>query len=351
MTSLPAHADEITADWMTQMLQQRFPGVVIDSIRQTHFIDGTAQKLRFELDYAPGWRFEGAPNSLWVKGGFDPKGVIQGDAFANEVRFFADIAPDLRCLVPQSYGGAIDKKTNNGVVLLEDLLVCGATFGSATSPLSPDQAARVLELLAAVHAQFWGPRRINAPDWLRPGGSIAATGMVDQYFGLWPMAAPLPRFSHLTATQRDRPRMQAALNALMTDLRRRGDCLLHGDSQAGNLFFNRGGQPGYLDWQHCMLGVWAFDVCGMLVPGLTVEDRRRHQHDLLHHYLGALVGHGVEPPPFEQAWFDYARYAIWAFMWTMCPVTAHPEEVCSLNSERACAAIEDLGSVQKLLGH
>ncbi|MBA2933841.1 phosphotransferase [Sphingomonas sp. CGMCC 1.13654] len=342
----PATADAITPLWMEQALSARFPGTRIATIKLTTFIDGTAQKMRYEIAYET--RPDGAPASLWTKGGFDPKGASQGDAFANEVRFFRDISPDLSINLPDCYFGAIDPLSNNGVVLLEDLTARGASFGRATIPLTPEQAAAVLTAQAQCHAYFWQGYGKKPPRWLRPGGAIAATGMVDQYFGLWDGAAPRPRFAHLTAGQRDRDRMRRALNRLMDDLRTRPICLLHGDPQHGNLFFDPGGRPGYLDWQHCMLGVWAFDVAGFLVTALTVPDRRSHERDLLAHYLTALGAAGVGAPAFEDAWADYARYAMWGFMWAMCPVDAHPEEICSSNTERACTAMSDLDTVRLL---
>lgn len=345
---LPSTIDAITPAWMSGALASRFPGIGVEALTLTTFIDGTAQKMRYELGYAPEGRPDGAPASLWIKGGFDPKGATQGDAFANEVRFFRDIAPRLSINVPDCYFGEIDPATNNGVIALEDLVARGSSFGRATTPLSPDEAAAVLSLQARYHARFWGGRDAAAMPWLKPGGAIAGAGVVDQYFGFWDDARPRPRFAHLTAEQRDRPRTQRALDRLIEDLRRRPMCILHGDSQHGNLFFDPDGRPGYLDWQHTMLGVWAFDVSGFLVPALTVEDRRAHERDLLAHYLAELAVAGGDAPDFEEAWEDYSRYAMWAFMWVMCPVEAHPEEVCSFNAERACAAIADLGTLALL---
>ena len=349
MTSLPLPATQeaITPQWLTSALSGRFPGVEVVAIVETKFIDGTAQKLRYAVDYAPG-QDAGPPSSLWVKGGFDPKGAQQGDAFANEVRFFLDLAPQLDINIPDCLFGGVDSRSNNGVVVLEDLILRDATFGRATAPLTPDQAASVLSLQARLHARFWRDDTVRRHGWLRPGGAIAGAGVVDQYFGFWDIATPLPRFAFLTAEQRERSRVQRALNALMDDMRTRPICVVHGDSQGGNLFFDADGTPGYLDWQHCMLGNWAFDVSGFLMTSISVADRRAHERDLLAHYLAELARCGAAAPSFDEAWFDYARYAMWPFMWVMCPVEAHPEEVCSANAERACAAIADLGTLEKL---
>ena len=344
--TLPSRIEEITPVWLTEALQEAFPGAEVRGLTQTHFIDGTAQKIRYQVDYAPGG--PAGPPSLWVKGGFDPKGAQQGDAFANEVRFFRDLAPRLQINLPGCFFGGVDSRSNNGVVVLEDLLRRGVTFGRATEPLSPEQAARVLSLQAQLHARFWRSDEVRAFPWLRAGGAIAGAGMVDQFFGFWDAYSALPRFQFLTSAQRERQRVQTAMNALIRDLRDHPVCLIHGDSQGGNLFFDPDGAPGYLDWQHCMLGNWAFDLAGFVITSVTVADRRAHERDLLAHYLRELAAAGASAPGFDEAWRDYARYAMWAFMWVMCPVEAHPEEVCSLNAERACAAIEDLGTLTKL---
>ena len=209
-------------------------------------------------------------------------------------------------------------------------------------------AADVLAMQARYHARYWGVGAVPGQPWLRPGGAIADTGMVGQYFAMWDRSSPLPRFETLSAAQRDRLRMQAALDALMVDLRTRPIALLHGDSQGANLFFEADGRPGYLDWQHCMLGHWGFDLAGFLITAVTVEDRRAHERDLLAGYLEALRRAGVDAPAFDAAFADYSRYAMWTFMWLMCPVEAHPEDVCYANSERAAAAIDDLGTLQLL---
>lgn len=342
---VPATVADITPEWLEAALAPRFPGAHVTAMAMDGFIDGTAQKCRFAIDYDPAG--PAGPPSLWVKGGFDPKGASQGNAFSNEVLFYRDLAPLLDISLPDSFYGAIDDATNNGVVVLEDLILRGATFGRATEPLTPETAARVLSLQARLHARFWGGRDAANFRWLVPGGAIAGAGVVDQYFGFWDTARPLPRFGFLNAEQRDKPRMQAALNRLMEHLRTHPLCVLHGDSQGGNLFFNDGA-PGYLDWQHSMLGHWAFDLSGFLVTSLTVADRRAHDRALVAHYLSELAAAGVEAPPFDEAWDDYVRYVMWAFMWVMCPVEAHPEAVCSANSERVCAAMADLGTLGKL---
>jgi hypothetical protein len=344
--AFPAGEDDLTAAWFGQALARRFPGVEVAGARIIQRIGGTALKLRFHLDYASATGPEGPPQTLWVKGGFETGAVNQGDAFVNEVLFYRDLAPRLGINLPDVYFGAVDAATNNGVILLEDLIARGASFGRADRPLSPDEAAATLAMQARYHARYWNDPALTAIPWLKAGGSIAGTGMVEQYFaGFWDAAGALPRFQWVTASQCDKDRLREALVGLSAGDAAGAHCLVHGDSHCANLFFDADGAPGYLDWQHVMRGHWAFDVANLLVTGLTVADRRAHERALLAGYRTALTAHGVAPPPFETMFDGYAAHALWSFMWAMCPVSAHPEEVCMLNTERACAAIEDLGSV------
>ncbi|MFV0644574.1 MAG: phosphotransferase [Sphingomonadaceae bacterium] len=344
---IPATQNDITPEWMTAALSSHFPDVEVTALTQTKFIDGTAQKLRFSLEFAPG-RQAGVPTSLWVKGGFDTRGADQGEAFANEVRFFRDIAPLLQIERPAAYYGEVDRKTRNGVVILEDLLLRGATFGDSRTPLHPDQTAALLSLQAQYHARFWNDSALDHFTWLKAGGAMAEANMVDQYFSLWDSASALPRFAYLNEEQRDRPRMQKALNTMVAALQSEAICLIHGDSGVPNVYFTDANVPGYLDWQHTMKGHWAFDLAALVITSLTVDDRRISEVDLLKHYLSELQANGVDAPCFDSAWLDYRRFAIWPFMWVMCPPTVHPEEVCSLLSQRAVSAIADLDTVSAL---
>ena len=349
MTELqfPANEAAITAEWLTGALSARFPGAKVSSATLIKKIGGTADKLRYQLDYAD--RGQGdPPPSLWVKGGFDPKGAVQGEAFANEVRFFLDLAPVLPINLPDCYYGAIEPTTRNGVVVLEDLINRPATFGAATQPLTADEAARVLSLQARYHAIFWDSDAIGRFGWLKAGGAMAGANMVEQYFGLWDGSVPLPRFESVPQAQRDMPRVRDALARLMRSLQAEANCLVHGDSHPANLFFDPDGTPGYLDWQHVMRGCWAFDLANFMVTAFTIEDRRANERALIAHYLAELTARGVSAPTFDQAWAKYRRYVMWPFMWVMCPPDVHPEQICTLNTARACAAIEDLGTLEAI---
>lgn len=342
----PAGLDDVTPAWLSEALAGHFRGARVRAATLSHLIEGTATKAKLALEYEV--RPDGAPDAVWVKGGFSVVGAHQGEAFANEVDFYRDVAPRLATNRPDVYAGVSDPVTHNGVLVMEDLGKRGARFGHAATPLTLDEARHVLAMQAGFHARFWGGAGLERFAWLSAGGSILESKMIEQFLDLWDGAAPLPKFAHVRPSQDDRRRIGEALTAMLVDDAARPGCFVHGDSHVANLFFEADGRPGYLDWQHVMRGSWAFDVANLLVTGLTVADRRTHERALIAGYLEALGAAGVPPPSNDEAWSAYAAHAIWSFMWVLCPVAMHSEVVCGLNAERACAAIEDLASLDRL---
>ena len=343
----PHQEADIDTAWLAQALAARFPNARLTKAQCIQRIGGTATKLRFQLEFAAA---SDAPGTLWVKSGVGSEGADQGEAFINEVRFYNEMAPLLDVNMPDVYYAAANEDAKNGVIVMEDLLHRNVTFGKSSTPLSVAQARAVLAMQAKFHARFWRDETLSARAWLKPGGSIAGSGMVGQYFAaFWERSLDLPRFQYVQGPLlRNRDRMRDLLTAMIDEDVRDPLCLVHGDSHCANLFFDPDGSPGYLDWQHVMRGSWAFDVANLIVTGLDVADRRAHDRSLLEGYRAKLIEFGAAAASMEEMWRAYSRHALWSFMWAMCPVSAHPEEICTLNTERTCAAILDLDSANAL---
>jgi hypothetical protein len=68
-----------------------------------------------------------------------------------------------------------------------------------------------------------------------------------------------------------------------------------------------------VDWQTVGVGPGALDVSYFLGAGLSVEDRRAHEEDLVLGYHEALLGLGVEGFDRERCWKDYRAFAFAGF--------------------------------------
>lgn len=339
---MPRTVDGLTPAWLTAAMEERHPGVRVASVEPEDVMAGSATKVRLSVAYDEGSGSD-LPTSLVVKSCFDEalRPLVETPN-ATEVRFFSDVAPHLGNLeIPACHGAATDE-TGQSILLLEDLGERGISFGRATEPLSIDVVEQALEQQARFHAHWW-----DDPGGEPAGLEIGAIGLravMEFILGpeSWENALTLPRAQHVPTHLRDRERIQAAVLRLWEQDAHPPHCFIHGDTHLGNLYFLPDGAPGLLDWQTAQRGHWAHDVAYFVTGALTVEDRRANDRALLRYYLEALGSHGVDAPDFDAAWYDFRRHLVHGFTWVVCPTSMQPEDVCSSNTERFAAAVDDL---------
>jgi hypothetical protein len=88
--------------------------------------------------------------------------------------------------------------------------------------------------------------------------------------------------------------------------------LVHGDFRLDNLLFGEAAAARPLtvvDWQTVGWGSAVSDLSYFLGGGLSVEDRRAHERELVGEYHAALEAQGVEDFGWEECWEGYRRQA------------------------------------------
>ena len=338
--------DEITPAWLTRMLQATHPGARVTGCDVLQVIGGTATKVRLRLDLDPAM---GVPPTLWLKAGFEAGSQSEHlrTIYLGEALFYRDVAARLDLGPPRAFASEVDEQSGQSYILLEDLVPLGVRFGHATEPLTPDAAMPVMDLLARLHARFWGRDTLSDCDWIQGGGALIRSGVHDFTYSpeLWDRCAALPRGRFMTGAMADREAMHGVMSRLLRHDLAHAHCLAHGDAQLMNLYFRPDGQPGLIDWQTAMWGFWAHDVTEFIVTALTIEDRRRAESALLARYVETLRSLGVTSLSDDAAWTEYSRHTAYTFHWVLCQPEWQPEAVCLANSERACAAIADHDSL------
>ncbi|MET0658757.1 MAG: oxidoreductase family protein [Steroidobacteraceae bacterium] len=351
----PSNLAAMTPAWFTQVFAARHPGVVVTHAVPLDIIAATATKARLQLSYNEVGQALGLPQRLIAKGGL--YGHVHETQlyplYRNEARFYRDVAPRLTVDVPRCY---YSDTTHTGLVLLEDLTERGARFGRPSTPMTAELVADSLEYQARYHACFWNQR--SALDALQ---LLNIDGLLRSYFQEpFLVDCEPPQGTHSPATLRT---VQAAREAMkdrrffqhavlvLNDLDERDvQCLTHFDAHPGNMYFTAANQPCWLDWQSCARYAWAWDVTYFIVGALSVEDRRRHERELLKHYLGCLRQHGVrhDVPSDEVAWLSYRRHAIWGLFWALIPniMQSHVDGFPVV--ERFWAAVHDLETLKCL---
>jgi aminoglycoside phosphotransferase (APT) family kinase protein len=314
----PAPLEEsvvLSPEWLTHVLD-----APVGAVEPVERLETVATKVRFRVDYADA--SNGRVDAFCVKAYFNPEMRTRVAAGEPEARFYTEIAPTLPIRVPPCVYAAIDPDTGHALVLMEDLVAQGATFLTALSPYSVDQAKGTLEQLARLHAEHWDDSALATHPFLAP-----RLPSFLQYVDAERIQLQLdgPRGDDLPAAVKDAARLRAGLLAIAERDAAGPQVLVHGDTHAGNLYELPGGAPGIIDWQVVQQGSWALDVAYHLGAVLDVEDRRVHERELLDHYLERLVATGAPAPSSEDAWFEYrAHLAYGYFMWAITQMVDPP---------------------------
>ncbi len=129
---------------------------------------GTSSRARLALTG------DGVPESVFVKMPAETAATrLMGELGRladTETRFYKQLSPELTG-VPKSYGSAFDPLTGRFALVLEDLAVDECEFPDTLHPLGKDQADLIVELLARLHATFWG----RAPGWAYTASADSAS--------------------------------------------------------------------------------------------------------------------------------------------------------------------------------
>jgi phosphotransferase family enzyme len=289
----------LTPQWLTAALQPRYPGLEVRAVARGPVVERLSTNARFTIECdGPA----AVPRQLCIKGYFGDAGRAIRFVGEPEAGFYRDLADSTGVRTLTCVYADIDAVTRHGVVISEDVVAAGGEFLDGSSSYSAAQVATSLEEFARLHASTWNDSRLHEFSWLKPRMSAA----VDAW-GEGPtldiMAANLlgPNGAHLPAGVRDARLLLAAHRSVGTaEVQNR--CVIHGDAHVGNLFLDSYGRPGLVDWQLVQRGAWSTDVGYHIAATLPVNERRRTEGDLLKHYLGCLESHGVQGPPFSDAW-------------------------------------------------
>ena len=295
---LPRQLDDVTPAWLTEVLANRYPGIVVRDIERIETDNTHTTKVRLRWDLNDVGRSAGIPETVCLKANWS--GLRTGDICELEARFYQELGARLDGLVPATFfADWDDNRGGNGVVVMEDLGTTPGVFGSSDDHPGVDGVAAGLEALAKIHAAHWDDPWLESWDWLRR--SMDTPNDADQVILYWnyirynladpAYAAFVPAWVHESPE-----RLGHALDELSAYEREHGGprCIVHGDADQGNSFRRADGRLLWLDWQLVRKGRPLRDVEYYLVSSLEVDDRRAAARDLVEHYRQALVSAGAE---------------------------------------------------------
>jgi thiamine kinase-like enzyme len=348
----PTSTQGITPEYLNGLLAEATPGAVIDAVE---IVDAktygeqmvsTAGRVVIAVRYAPQSR-QDLPTRLVVK---LTRAVdkIMAPFYANEVAFYGRIRPELTLEAPRCFGGDFDPATSYFGLILEDLTERGATFPNTTVRTGVSDAKALLDTLAKLHARYWqSPRFGSDLAWVETHVSGGVADMMNE-------VAPFHIANEIEHENFKRELVQrlrtnasellAGVQAVQRHQSRLPQTLLHGDTHLGNTYQLADGTAGLLDWQLMVRGHHMHDVNYFITTGLSIEDRRNHERELLEYYLDRLGSEGCnEVPSFEESWREYRRTLVWGVYigWLTTPVVNYGWEINVLNHLRLTTAYED----------
>jgi aminoglycoside/choline kinase family phosphotransferase len=312
LSRFPQSVEAITPAWLTEVLRIRDSGLVVRQAEILEIIRGASSKVRLRI-----WTESASdPRNIIVKGGFEPHSKVMVGMHLAEVRAYRDVLPGLNASAPRCYFAGVDPD-GEALVILEDLDCRGATYLSLLEPMSFERAQAFLDELARLHARHWADPNLE-PGRILGDLSAPMEGRFERYilrltevetFAAYlarPRGASTPRALH------DRLRLRRGLFALRDSYKGQPRTIVHGDMHLGNLYLDRDGLPGLLDWV-IRRAPWQNDVTYFLVANLDLPDRRRWEGALLQHYMERLRSHGIAVPDFDAAWLAHRRDVVWGF--------------------------------------
>jgi hypothetical protein len=338
---LPRTVDELDTGVLTDVM-----GTTVNSISVLGSDAGTSSRARLALNG------DGVPATVFVKLAAQTVATrLMGELGRlghTEVRFYRQLAPELTGL-PKAYGTAFDTWTGRYLLVLEDLPATSCEFPDTLHPLSTDQASLIVELLANLHATFWGrlpPDGEGPLGWLyTPSGDVTSllTGSL--------MSTSMKRLAERTTIPIENGRFIAEnYRAVATLVDAPPHTVMHGDAHPGNVYF-RDGRAGLLDWQAVRRGHPARELAYTLITSLTPEDRRAAERDLLQDYRHALAAAGGPELDDDDFWLRYrqgAQYAYVAALITAGMGGMQVEDIATEGLRRAVIALDDLETVATL---
>ena len=312
MGSIPEQIADITTDWLNEVLAGG-PVGRIESFTAERLGEGVGilgELARITPTYAPG---ETGPATMIAKCQSPAAenqflGRVMG-FYLREVNFYREVAGNLDFRTPTPYFVDAGEDGLPFILLIEE--ISGAYCPNQIEGISPEEAKRILDTVAVLHARYWDSPELETMAWIPPMNNPL-------YKGGKEMA--LARFPGFKARFGDRvePAMMDSIERLCHEYPNLLDHLAqldhltftHTDCRCENYLF--GGSAGddvitMIDFQLCTKHIGPFDVATLLAGSMLPEVRRANEPALIAGYHARLEELGVQGYTLERCWLDYRR--------------------------------------------
>jgi thiamine kinase-like enzyme len=351
---IPRQHDEITLDWLNEVMRQS--GVVTDgNAIERYSVEPLGEDLGY-LSFLYRVRPQYSKAGLELPGTFVVKfpstesaSRATGNslrAFEREALFYKHCAHESPCAPPMHYYSYTDPQADAHVLVMEDL--DGCRFVNQVDGVSPEDALRCIRAMAEHHALYWN--KTDEMTWAPPFSDFGAlyqpmlhTG-ASQILENWGDVLAPTYLDHVDRALPAYANVAHALQKLPTTL-------VHCDPRIENIAFD-GDRPRFYDWQLASRGPAAYDLMYFFKQSMDVDVRHECQDDLFDAYLAALAERGIDYPR-ERLLDDIglASCTIWGFIAMVGNFFYRNEvneRIWNITQPRFMGMIEDFGGIHKL---
>lgn len=298
--SLVASAEQITPQWLTQVLQAAGVDARVDSFTMQSVGTGqVGENVRFTL------AGENVPATVVGKfASDDPVSRQTGIALQNYVRevfYYQHLDASVDIQTPTILFTAIHEATHDFVIMMEDL--APGVQGDQLGGCSVDDAALAMEQLARLQGPRWGDVSLQdypllSNDKVDPDAPTRQTlySAVEEAFHGRYDGRMAPEHSALV------PKVGARLGEF-EEIYTGPPVLSHVDYRLDNMMFGGPRPLTVVDWQSINLGSPLLDASYFLGTSLVPEVRGKEEVYLLRHYLDVLKSYKV-----TMDWNECFRY-------------------------------------------
>jgi hypothetical protein len=311
MIPIPDSIEDVTADWLTAVLQSG--GIIVcrvETVESTHIGEGVGMlssmlQCRVHYDEPTG----GEPLSLVVK--LLPKDPLARQSlrvshgFEREIRFYREVAAGAPIRVPAFFYGDYDR--HQAVVVLEDLGHLEAR--NQIHGLHDFETVAAARQIARLHARYWNESQADGYGWM-PVHDDQSTLAYARYWELFEEVYGLRIGKNAVALGR---RLSTALEWLRAEFAARPRTICHGDFRADNLFFGDGGRSDgvvVIDWQLCTRSLGSLDVARLLGGSEPSNERTSYHLESFTAWHETLINEGVSDYSLEDALRDFRLGAL-----------------------------------------
>ena len=319
---LPAHAGDITAEWMQQALvaggASDFPEIEALEIEKLSDVTNALGNL-FRCRLIARGGVATHPASVIVK-------IPTSNALAfrlarwmslhrREYVYYRDIAPHSLVRAPSLFYGDLDARSHRFVLVLEDLGAMEAI--PQIEGVGAERARRAIREIARFQGQF---REASDEPALAACGAFLTVGesRIMQTLYLLTLPVALERFGDLftTDTRRQAEAFGSRIVAHFAAVTEGPKTIVHGDFRGDNVLFGAEGQDDFavIDWQGCGIGCGMYDVAFFLATSVSIDDRRRIERDAVDEYHDIVCRTGARKFTRDDCWRSYRQNMLGSLM-------------------------------------